>query len=315
MGGVISVSPFRCRMWEMHDRLEGHISAETCRSEIESFRKHGQLVPALGRPLKNSLDFEVELIYGARRLFVARHLNVPLLIDLREMTDIEAIVAMDIENRQRTDISPYERGLSFAQWLRAGYFGSQDDIARALQISASQVSRLLRLARLPAVILNAFESPTHICEGWGRDFMDALDDPERRPLAIKAARALAQLDPRPPAREIHRRLMSSIHGRRRRSARDEVVRDGERPLFRIRWLRQSIALTMRLDDAPPSVLEEIRDAVANVLKRSMSRETGLLGTLQTLDHAPRLVARSASAPRVLTGLQSENVRGASGIQS
>lgn len=81
----------------------------------------------------------------ARLLFVARHLNAQLLVGKRPMSDLEAIVAIDIENPQRVDVSPYERGLSFAQWLRAGYFNSQDDIARALQISASQVSRLLRL--------------------------------------------------------------------------------------------------------------------------------------------------------------------------
>jgi len=287
MGCIVSVSPFRCRMWDMHDRLEGHISAESCRAEIESFRKHGQLVPALGRSLKKGTDFEVELIYGARRLFVARHLNAPLLIDLREMTDHEAIVAMDIENRQRADISPYERGLSFAQWLRAGYFSSQDDIARVLQISPSQVSRLLRLARLPAVILNAFESPTLICEGWGRDLMDALEDPDRRPLAIKAARSLAQLNPRPDAREVYRRLLSGAQGRRRVSARDEVVKDGERPLFRIRWLRSSVALMMQLENAPPQVLEEVRDAVATILKRPSSADIQPVVALQALERSTR----------------------------
>jgi ParB/RepB/Spo0J family partition protein len=293
MGHVVSVSPFRCRMWDMHDRLEGHISAESCRSEIESFRKHGQLVPALGRPLKTAADYDVELIYGARRLFVARHLNAPLLIDVREMSDHEAIVAMDIENRQRADISPYERGLSFAQWLRAGYFPSQDDIARVLQISPSQVSRLLRLARLPAVILSAFESPTHICEGWGRDLMDALEDPERRPLAIKAARSIAQMDPRPDAREVYRRLMSTVHGHRRASTRDEVVKDGERPLFRIRWLRSSVALMMKLEHAPPQVLEEVRDAVANILKRTAPADAEPVFVMQALEHAARPLPRVA----------------------
>jgi ParB-like chromosome segregation protein Spo0J len=67
-------------------------------------------VPALGRPLHGDLEFDVEIIYGARRLFVARHLNMPLQVELREMSDREALVAMDIENRLRTDISPYERG-------------------------------------------------------------------------------------------------------------------------------------------------------------------------------------------------------------
>jgi ParB family chromosome partitioning protein len=123
MNTVIAVSPFRCRMWDMHDRLESHITEATCRSEIQSCAKHGQLVPVMGRKLHGDPDFDVELIYGARRLFVARHLNMPLSVELRELTDRAGLIAMDIENRVRKDISPYERGMSYSRWLRSGLFG------------------------------------------------------------------------------------------------------------------------------------------------------------------------------------------------
>src|SRR5262245_57838727 len=143
MKSIVSVNPFRCRMWALHDRLETHVTEDTCRAEIESISKHGQLVPVLGRPLRQDPDYEVELIYGARRLFVARLINQPLLVELRELSDRDAIVAMDVENRLRQDISPYERGRSYARYLQSGFFKSQDEIARSLKISASQVSRLL----------------------------------------------------------------------------------------------------------------------------------------------------------------------------
>lgn len=273
MRSIVAVNPFRCRMWEFHDRLEEHINAETCRAEIDSFEKHGQLVPALGRQLHGDPRFDVELIYGARRLFVARHLNAQLLVEIRPMSDLEAIVAIDLENRQRVDVSPYERGLSFAQWLRAGYFDSQDGIARALQISASQVSRLLRLARLPSVILSAFGDPTTICEAWGRDLLDCLDDASRRQATINAARAIAQVEPRPQPREVHRQLMLAAHGRKtRRPARDEVVKDElQRPLFRIRRGSRSVAFMIQIDHVTPPLLEEMRQAVANVLSRASPR--------------------------------------------
>jgi hypothetical protein len=67
-------------MWSHHERLEEHITEESCRAEIDSHSKHGQLMPVLGRLLKADLWHEVELIYGARRLFVARHLKRPLLV-------------------------------------------------------------------------------------------------------------------------------------------------------------------------------------------------------------------------------------------
>ena len=118
MSQIRSVNPFRCRVWDLHDRLDHLIVEDGCRNEISSFAKNGQLIPALGRPLRDDPDYEVELICGARRLFVARHLNLELLVDLRELTDQDAIIAMDVENRQRQDISPYERGLSFALLAR-----------------------------------------------------------------------------------------------------------------------------------------------------------------------------------------------------
>ena len=72
MRSVIYVNAFRCQMWALHDRLEDYVTAASCKAEIESFQKHGQLVPALGRALKGNPDYDIELIYGARRLFVAR---------------------------------------------------------------------------------------------------------------------------------------------------------------------------------------------------------------------------------------------------
>jgi ParB family transcriptional regulator, chromosome partitioning protein len=270
MRNIIAVSPFRVRMWSLHDRCDQHVNEETCKAEIASFEKHGQLVPALGRLLRGDPDHDVELIYGARRLFVARHLNMQLLVDMREMGDREAIIAMDIENRQRTDISPYERGVSYTRWMCNGHFGSQDDVARALRISSTRVSRLLRVAKLPSVILNAFTSPLEICEAWGLDIMDALDDPQRRQSTIQTARAIGALDPRPPAKRVYRELITaSARGRQPKpAARVEIVRDGEgAPLFRIRQLNTSVSLMLPSEKLCAATMAEIRAAVAGILQR------------------------------------------------
>jgi hypothetical protein len=67
-------------------------------------------------------------------------------------SDREAVIALDVENRHRKDISPYERGTSYKRWLELGHFKCQKELARALEISPSQVSRMLKLAQLPAVV-------------------------------------------------------------------------------------------------------------------------------------------------------------------
>ncbi len=266
---VVLISPFRCRMWALHDRLESDITEESCKAELGSFQRHGQLVPVLGRRLRNDAHHDVELIYGARRLFVARHLNMPLRVELRNLDDRAAIVAMDIENRQRTDISPYERGLSYARWLSQGHFTSQANLAKALKISTAQLSRLLSLSRLPREILDAFGSPLQICEGWGAELCAAVDDARRAPAVLAKALAISQFNPRPPAAETYRLLLevTSREPRRppvRRREERVLAADG-RTLFRIRRLRRAVALVIRSGDVAHDCIDRVEREILDAL--------------------------------------------------
>jgi len=270
---TVKMDPFRCRLWKFHDRLEEGISERTCQNEIRSFERYGQLLPVLGRAVEYDERYDVELIYGARRLFIARYVNKPINVDVRQLSDREAMVAMDMENRLRRDVSPYERGLSYARWLRGGHFTCQEDLAETLQVSAAQVSRLLRLARLPSVVIGAFESATDICEAWGLELAEALEHPERRKAAIRAARAISAVAPRPAARDVYRQLLaSSARGRRvKHMCRDHVVKDANgTALFRLRHRRSSIALMVPLAVLTPDRLAEIRSAVGAILEHTHS---------------------------------------------
>jgi ParB family transcriptional regulator, chromosome partitioning protein len=266
----ISLSPFRCRMWDFHDRLDMHVNEETCKCEIESFERHGQLIPVLGRRLRADATHDIELIYGARRLFVAQFLNKPLLVKICDVTDKEAIIAMDIENRQRRSVSPYEQGLAYAEWLRAKHFDSQDDLAKALRISSSQVSRLLKIARLPAVIINAFGSPLDVREGWGLDLSAALDDPIKKPALIEKARSVACKSARPVAAEVYRQLIASaVSGRPpKKPSHDEIVKgDGGAPLFRVHHQRNTIAVLLPVETASAFVMNDVKKALVEILQR------------------------------------------------
>jgi ParB-like chromosome segregation protein Spo0J len=185
---------------------------------------------------------------------------------------------MDVENRQRQDISPYERGLSFARYLRGGYFESQDQLARSLKISQSQVSRLLTLARLPSVVVSAFASPLDIREGWGPDLIGALQDVRRRDATIARARALASANPRPRAIDVYQQLAFAPMGGRKisRRLRDEVVTAANgTPLFRIRPQERVIAVLLPRESISRETLDEIRDALRNVLQRQRCGPVGL----------------------------------------
>jgi ParB family chromosome partitioning protein len=265
---VVSVDPFRCRLWPLHDRLQDQITEASCTAEIQSFGEHGQMIPVLGRSLRGDPQHDVELIYGARRLFAARFVRQPLLVELRELTDRDAIIALDLENRQRQDLSPYERGLSFAGWLRGGHFSSQEEMARALQVSTGHVSRLLKLVRLPSIVVNAFGSGAQIREAWGLELVDALSDPVRRQPVLRAARAITGAASRPPAAEVFGKLLTA--GTRQRSAKaashDLVIKDGAgTPLFRMRRQSSSMVYLLPLDRISAAVLERVEQAITGIL--------------------------------------------------
>lgn len=101
------------------------------------------------------------------------------------------------------------RGVSYLRWLRSGQFKTQDVLSRALKVSTSQVSRLLKLAGLPAVVIAAFESPLSICGTWALELAQSLEDPERRKLTCSRARAISLINPRPGAHEVFRQLLSA----------------------------------------------------------------------------------------------------------
>lgn len=266
---TIAINPLRCRVWNLHSRLDESLTEESCRLQIASFEKHGQLIPALGRRLRGNPDYDIELIYGARRLFVARHLNVPLLVELRDISDRDGIVAMDLENRLRQDVSAYERGTSYDRWLRDGYFSSQDEIARALQVSPAQVSRLLKLARLPQAVTEAFGNATEICEVWGAELANLLKDPESERRLMQAARNIAAVAPRPPGSEIYKQLCAAARDNRESRATDRVVKD-ERgdELFRVKRQRDSIVFSVSMDILCEESLDRIEREIAGLMDPS-----------------------------------------------
>jgi len=154
-------------------------------------------------------------------------------------------------------------------------FSSQEDLARTVNVSASQVSRLIRMAQLPPVILNAFGTPLEICESWGRQIMDLLDDPQARPAVTSAARAIAKESPRRPAAAVYRRLLTAPGETRSRAeihraeSHDEVVKDQDGcPLFRIRCQRRDTALLLPTGTVPHKVLLEIKEEIREILHRS-----------------------------------------------
>lgn len=233
---VSFMDPWRCRMWEMHDRASELLTADVCRDVIRSFKEHGQILPALGRRARNVPGIDVELVYGARRLYAAQHLNVKLAVEIVEIDDNEAIQRMYIENAHRIDLSPYERGMAFKRWLREGCFTSQGDLAERVGVSVATVSRLLSFSQLPVAIIQAFQDPRHIREDWAIQLARNCRDPEMRSQVASIARRVATSKSKQSPSSVFRQLMRAGADQRKKLVHDHVVHDqaGGEVLMRVR---------------------------------------------------------------------------------
>jgi ParB family transcriptional regulator, chromosome partitioning protein len=265
---IEQVESARCTLWQFHERLGDELSGESCKELITSIQRHGQRHPVLGRRLTAAPGAKIELIYGARRLFAASQLGVKLLVDVRELGDREAIVEMEVENRLRTDISPYERGMSYRRWLNARLFTTQSELARELDVSEAQVSRLLRYADLPAAVVGAFDGVQSIREEWAVTLAKLCQDSGRRQGVLRRAREASQDERRSPPQVVFRRLLSEAHsgGRQTVRARDEIVRTPSgTPMYRIAVRSKAIHFIVPRDGLSEHLIHELKRQLASTL--------------------------------------------------
>lgn len=227
------VDPEDCVMWEGHNRAYDLLTAENCADLIDSIRAQGrQEFPAIVRT-RTGEGPRYEVICGARRHFAISWLranNYPqfrYLVEERELTDEEAFRLADIENRDREDLSDYERAIDYAQALERYYGGRQKTMAARLEVSEAWLSRYLQLAKLPPKIVAAFPSLREIRELHARVLKPLLVDPAARRRVIAEAEALAAARGAAavPAAEVVARLRKAGQGRatpgRSRSAEPE----------------------------------------------------------------------------------------------
>lgn len=150
-----------CRLWARHNRMYELLNQDDCSDLIASFRASGQQEAAIARRLKHDREHLYEIVVGARRLWTARFLKLPLKVEIREMSDEEAFLLSDASNTAK-DISEYERAVEYKDALKRYYQGAQARMAQRLNVSESKVSRLLTLANLDPAIISAYSDPREI---------------------------------------------------------------------------------------------------------------------------------------------------------
>ena len=139
----------------------------------EIAQAEGNVQPIKVRPLAGSKD-RYEIIYGYRRHRACLDLGLPVLALVEQINDKELFKEMERENRDRLDLSPWEQGRMYRQSLSEGLFASLGELSKEIGIDKGNLSKALRLAELPDVIVDAFSSPLDLQFRWSKLLNDAL---------------------------------------------------------------------------------------------------------------------------------------------
>jgi ParB family transcriptional regulator, chromosome partitioning protein len=192
------VDPTICKIWSGNARRYELLTQADCQDLIDGLLAQGkQEFPAIVRSIAGRGPNEYEIICGARRHWAISWLranNYPefkFLIEVREMNDEEAFRLSDIENRDRADVSDFERARIYLSALELHYDGQQARMAKRLEVTTTWLSRYLALARLPNDIIAAFDDPREIGINVAAILSPLLNNPVRQSAVLGEARKLA----------------------------------------------------------------------------------------------------------------------------
>ncbi len=185
----LKIDPSRCRIWADHDRRYDLLNKNNCSDLIEGFRAQGQQIPAIVRELADDPDHEYEIIVGTRRHWAASYLGLSYLIEVQSLTDQQAFVLVDAENRQRKDISDYERAVFYANALKQLY-STQKEMAEAMKTSTAWLNEYISLSAFPVEVVDCYRDITDIKVTHSRKLTPLLKDSKLRPRILEKAKAI-----------------------------------------------------------------------------------------------------------------------------
>jgi ParB family chromosome partitioning protein len=246
-------------------------------SLITDIRAQGQLEPIRVRPSVSNSDFDYEIVYGHRRHAACLALDAELeggfpvlaLLDAKAVDVRDHVLKMYQENAARKDLSAFETGSMFANWLAESIFENQSAIGLAVSLEQGTVSKYLMIARLPDVVLAAFGDPRVISLRWAEVIHAALK--ERGEAVQRVAEELATEKPRRTPEEVRRALVEA-GGRKAGAVKTETVKIRGRTLYKIapRGNGMQITFGARLDPKlAKAAQEEVKEALTRYLQSAL----------------------------------------------
>jgi len=183
------IDPATCMIREDHDRNYNNLNEENCRELIDGIKMHGQETPAIVRQLTNNEGFQYELVCGARRHWVANYLKTDFIVEIRDLSEEEVFIISDEENRNRQDITDYERAIKYMKAL-GGLYQSQVQMAERMGVSKDWLSRYLDLANMNQDIVKAYSDLSEIKVRHARELKPLMKEASQAQLILAAAKEM-----------------------------------------------------------------------------------------------------------------------------
>lgn len=273
---VLRLDPKRVRATEFVNRDErSFLGNDPKFIELkESLRVNGQEHPIRVRPLSGAPDADFEIVSGHRRHRACLALDAELeggfpllaLLDGKASEARDLVLKMYRENEERSDLSAYEKGMMFRQWLSVSVFADQAELAVAIGVSDATVTKHLQIAELPPSILAAFEDPRDIAVRWSHDLVKALKTNLVK--AEEIAERLINTSPRPAANAVVRALVAageSSRESRGSASREQAVKIDGRVALRLQ--RRDGHLTLKFYQLDKRAQREITEELFELAER------------------------------------------------
>lgn len=160
-----------------------NFSDEAITALADSIREHGMLQPILVRPI-NSGGYQI--VAGERRWRAARMLGLDEVpVNIRELSDAEAMQIALIENLQRENLNPVEEAFGYKELIE-NYGMTQEKVAKTVGKSRSVIANSVRLLSLPERIIKMLENG-EISSGHAKALLGFENEELMIAVAIKAA--------------------------------------------------------------------------------------------------------------------------------